>query len=135
VPVLTRCQVPFCVGRIFSFSHDTQLPPYLVPSLRARISDLPEGGTLRVATPAAVRDILDAETVVDIVLALAKRHHVGTVNIGSGRGLSVKAIAQRLAARVGKSITIEEEGAAVANALVADVTRLRSALGGGILAR
>jgi len=73
--------------------------------------------------------------VVDIVLALAKRHHVGTVNIGSGRGLSVKAIAQRLAARVGKSITIEEEGAAVANALVADVTRLRSALGGGILAR
>lgn len=133
IPVLARCKIAHCVGRIFSFSHRTQSPPYLVPSLLARIAGVPDGGSLRVATPTAVRDILDAETVIDGVLALALRRCSGILNIGSGRGLTVKEIAQRLADRVGKRITIEPEGSGLPNALVADVARLRTALNTAIL--
>ena len=128
-PILERFGIPSCIGRIFSFSHHTQRPPYLVPSLLTKIEGIPDGGVLRVAAPTAVRDILDAETVIDIVLALAQRRYAGTVNIGAGRGLSVAEIAEILAARVGKHVRVEAEGTVHPNSLVADVARLRAILG------
>jgi nucleoside-diphosphate-sugar epimerase len=134
-PILARCGVTLCIGRIFSFSHHTQAPPYLVPSLRAKIAALPEDGTLRVLNPHTVRDILDAETVIDAVLWLALQHVNGTLNIGAGRGLTVATIATHLAARSGKRISsIESEDTTHPDALVADVTRLRAAIRAGITA-
>jgi nucleoside-diphosphate-sugar epimerase len=134
VPILSRCKVATCVGRIFSFSHRTQQPPYLVPSLRLRIAGVPDGGgILRVANPSSVRDILDAETVIDAVLALAQRRCTGILNVGAGRGLTVEAIAQRLADRAGKNVTIEPEGVGIPNTLVADTSRLRVALNAAII--
>ncbi len=129
-PILERFGIPYCVGRIFSFTHHTQRPPYLVPSLLARIEGIPNGGVLHVAAPTAIRDILDAETVIDIVLALAQRRHLGTINIGAGRGLTVAEIARLLATRTGKQVHVEPEGNLPPNALVADVARLRSVLCG-----
>ena len=130
-PILAHCGVAHCIGRIFSFSHQTQAPPYLVPSLQAEIASLADGSTLRVLNATAVRDILDAETVVDAVLALASRRVTGTLNIGAGRGLTVAAIASHLAAHAGKRIAIKPEGTNGPNSLVADVTRLRAALRSG----
>src|SRR5712692_7564397 len=51
---------PYCIGRIFSFSHSSQQEPYLLPRLVRRISDLPEGQRLTIPNPGSVRDIVDA---------------------------------------------------------------------------
>ena len=117
-----------CVGRLFSFSHATQEPPFLIPSLRARILELDDGGPLRVSNSTAVRDILDVETVVDCVLHLAERQVVGVLNIGSGLGTTVAGLARQLAAGIGRTIAVESAGEATADAVVANVRRLKLAL-------
>ena len=120
---------PYCIGRIFSFSHRSQREPYLVPSLIRRIGDLGRGEKLTLANPDALRDILDAETVVDAILHLARRRARGTINIGSGEPMTVADIARHVAATLGKTLDVEGELAESANALVADVAPLRTAIG------
>lgn len=117
---------PYCIGRIFSFSHSSQPEPYLVPSLIRRIEDLKHGQALKVVNPEAIRDILDAETVVDAILHLALQRAQGTVNIGSGKAMTVADIARHVAAAFGKALVIEADTKGTADALVADVEPLRT---------
>src|SRR5229473_2679750 len=98
---------PYCIGRIFSFSHSSQQEPYLLPRLARRIGELPRGERLTITNPDAVRDFVDAETVIDSILYLAARRFRGTVNIGSGLGMSIAHIAQQVAIRLGKEIDIK----------------------------
>lgn len=117
----------FCIARIFSFSHATQREPYLVPRLRRQLAHH-AGGPFRVVNPHSVRDIVDAETVIDAVLHLAARRFNGTINVGSGAGLTVGQIAERVAEQMGMRIQVEGDQRAAPDALVADVSVLKSAL-------
>ncbi len=128
--LLGKAGVPCCIGRVFSCTHARQQPPYLVPSLRQRIAALPEGGTLEVRNPSAVRDLQDAAHVVDAILLLAMAGASGVVNIGSGVGRSVRELALAIAAEAGRHIAVTGEDVD-AGGLVADTTRLRGLLGGG----
>jgi nucleoside-diphosphate-sugar epimerase len=116
---------PYCIGRIFSFSHSSQQESYLLPRLVRRISDLQQGQRLTIINPGSVRDIVDAETVIDLILYLAVRRSRGTVNIGSGSGMSVADIARHIAIRLGKEIDIEADAKGEPDALVADIEPLR----------
>lgn len=118
----------YCIGRIFSFSHRTQQEPYLVPTLGHAIAALAEGAALPVFNADSLRDISDAETMIDAVFHLAERRWQGTLNIGAGAGWSVGAIAQHIARRLGKTIRVEPQPAGVPDALIADVAPLRRAL-------
>ena len=128
VPLTEELGFAICTARIFSYSHATQQPPFLVPSLRDQIMLLGDDEVLRVTNATAVRDILDAETVVDCVLHLASRRHVGLLNIGSGKGKSIACIARRVAEDLGTSVGIESAGEETANSVIADVGRLRTVL-------
>jgi nucleoside-diphosphate-sugar epimerase len=75
--------------------------------------------------PRSVRDIVDAETVIDSILYLAARRFCGTVNIGSGLGMSVADIARRVATQLGKELDIEGKDKGESDALVADIEPLR----------
>jgi nucleoside-diphosphate-sugar epimerase len=127
---------PWCIGRVFSYSHARQKPPYLVPSLRERILTTPEGGTLSVQNPSSVRDIQDASHVVEAILWLARggaaagAAATGIVNIGSGCGWSVRDIALAMARQAGRHIEVTGEDRDAPAALVADTTRLRALLAG-----
>ncbi len=118
----------YCIGRIFSFSHSSQPEPYLVPRLLRRIRELQLGQPLTIANAGSLRDIVDAETVIDSILHLAVRRFCGTVNIGSGSGISIADIARHLAVRLGKEIDIESEAKGKTDALVADIEPLRHAI-------
>ena len=128
IPLIEELGIAICTGRIFSYGHATQEPPFLVPSLRKQIMLLRDNEALRVTNSTAVRDILDAETVVDCVLHLASRRHVGLLNIGSGKGKSIAEIAQQVAEHLGTSIGIESAGEKTADSAIADVRRLRNVL-------
>jgi nucleoside-diphosphate-sugar epimerase len=90
---------------------------------------LPNGGTLDVMNPSAIRDILDAETVIDCIVQLAVRRATGVVNIGSGHGMSVQEIAQAVARQLGKTITVTGTDRDAAGSLIADTRRLQQLIG------
>ncbi len=128
-PLLKKLPAPCCIGRVFSFSHREQKEPYLVPSLRSRILQLRDGDTLEVSNPSSVRDIQDAETIIDCVLHLADKRAQGIVNIGTGEGKSVSDIALRIARTLGKKITVKGVDHDAPGSLIADTQRLRALLG------
>jgi nucleoside-diphosphate-sugar epimerase len=127
--LMTRLRARYCIGRVFSYTHARQQPPYLVPSLRQKIAALPEGATLEIENASAVRDIQDAGQVVDAILQLARRGATGTVNIGSGVGVAVGDIARAVARSLGRAITVGGGGdGGTGGALVADTSRLQRLL-------
>lgn len=128
IPILEQYEVPYCIGRIFSFTSAIQKEPYLVPTLRRKIKATPENGTLNINNPDCVRDIVDAETVIDCILRLACNHFKGIVNIGSGEGKRIINIAHHIMKLANKNIQIKGVNETVPDSLVADVTLLRKAL-------
>ena len=96
-----------------------------MPRLARRINDLPQGQRLTIINPGSVRDIVDAETIIDSILHLAVKRSRGTVNIGSGSGMSIADIARHVAIRLGKDVDIEGEAKGQPDALVADIEPLR----------
>jgi nucleoside-diphosphate-sugar epimerase len=128
--VLENAGVDHCVGRIFSFTHAEQRPPYLVPSLLAQLDAADNGEAIVVQNPRAVRDIMDAESVVDIILHLAALRSCGVVNIGTGTGITIEALAVKLAASRGKTVVVERAAGGDDTAIVADISVLQRLLAG-----
>ncbi len=126
--LMGKLNAPYCIGRVFSFTHAHQAPPYLVPSLRQKIAALRDGAVLDIDNPSSVRDLQDAEQVIDTILHLAHRAATGTVNIGTGAGQSVSAIALAVAQELGKKIQVSGIDRAPPGSLIADTTRLRALL-------
>ena len=130
MPLFEKCGGSACAGRIFSFTHSTQKSPYLVPALQEKIGRLQEGDTLEVTNALSMRDIMDAEVVIDAILHLAARRWKGVTNIASGIGITVGDVAERVARRQGKAVKIAVRQESPPDALVADVSTLRSLLSG-----
>jgi nucleoside-diphosphate-sugar epimerase len=131
-PILDQYGVDYCIGRIFSFSSTDQKEPYLVPTLYRKIEEIPQGGTLEIINPDSVRDIMDANTIIDCVLHLAKNRFKGTLDIGSGKGMSIKEIGYRIMKLLGKKIQIRGVNENEPNSLVANVETLKQVLSEGI---
>ena len=126
--LMRKLRAPYCIGRVFSFTHERQAPPYLVPNLIQKISALRDGDTLEIDNPSSIRDIQDAEQVIDAVLHLARNAALGTVNVGTGVGRSVGEIAYEVAKALGKKIKVTGVDKGPPGALVADTHRLRALL-------
>lgn len=127
-PILDKYGVDYCIGRIFSFSSIIQKEPYLVPTLRRRIEELSQHDVLEIVNPDSVRDIMDADTVIDCVLHLAQRRFKGIINIGSGKAMSIKDIALHLMKLLGEKNQICGVNQSPPDSLVADVQTLREVL-------
>ena len=78
-----------CIGRIFSFYHESQKPPFLYPNLqnRFRTEDLTKPFKLFGAQ--STRDFLKAEEVCDIIIKLMVKKYKGIVNIASGKPIKI----------------------------------------------
>lgn len=111
-----------CIGRIFSFYHDTQKGSFLYPSIlrRFQTEDLSLPFQLRGA--ACVRDIMNAEDIVEIILKLKEKKYSGKVNIASGKGITIEEFVRQFSPT---SIQIEAVDTDF-NSLVADITKLNS---------
>ena len=124
-PVLEKHNIDYCIGRIFSFSSSIQKEPYLAPTLKRKIKELKDNDVLAIINPDSVRDIMDAETVVDCVLHLAQKRFNGTINIGAGRGMNIKEIAHQVAKSLKKTIQVQGINKNKPDSLVADVNDLK----------
>lgn len=113
----------YCIGRIFSFYHDTQKKPFLYPSIKDRLEKEDLDYPFELYGADSVRDFLNAEDVVDIIMKLMQREIVGIYNIASGKGIQIKDFVQGLAK---KRINIKKIGDS--DYLVADISRLKKVL-------
>ncbi len=125
------------VVRPFNHTGAGQSPNFALPSFAMRLASLEAkgGGVLKVGRLDAVRDFLHVRDVVNTYLALLK--HAGEVdlmNICSGQGVVIGDLLNRLLQRFDASVKVEQDaerlrGAADANMLVGDPSRLKKLLG------
>ena len=71
----------------------------------------------------SVRDFLNAEEIVDIIIELMEKKAKGIYNIASGNGIKIKDFVQKL---TDKKLTIKEKGDN--DYIVADITKLNKVL-------
>lgn len=114
-----------CIGRIFSFFHDTQKIPFLYPTIRKRIrlEDLSKPFLLSGADN--IRDFMDAENIVDIMIKLMHLKYEGIVNIGSGIGKSISTFVQE---QTKFNLDIVKINDSKPSSLVADIRKLNKLL-------
>jgi len=121
---IEKYSLDLCIGRIFSYFHETQRIPFLYPAMRERLKreDLTRPFFLRGAD--SVRDFLNAEQVVEIMIQLMERRSQGIFNIASGRGTRIRDFVQGLTPA---PLHIETDGEK--DFLVASTERLDRELG------
>jgi UDP-glucose 4-epimerase len=97
---------------------------YVVPTL---IRQALETGKIEVWNGSPVRDFLYVDDTIDAFLTVAAFSDQPVVNIGSGDGVTVRAVADRIAAAVGTDVPVKDLHKKVdgSPALIADVRALR----------
>lgn len=121
------------VIRTRSFAHagPGQAPTFALPSFAQQIAAIERGERkprLEVGNLEVTRDLTDVRDVAEAYALLLERGERGAVNVGSGEGLRLKDVVERLAAMARVRLEIEVDPARFRPAdvewLVADVSRL-----------
>lgn len=113
----------FCIGRIFSFYHDSQKKPFLYPNIKERLKNEDLSKLFKLYGAQSVRDFLNAENVADIIINLMNKRASGIYNIASGKGVKIKDFVQNL---TDKKLDIKELGGS--DYLVANISKLEKIL-------
>jgi UDP-glucose 4-epimerase len=82
-------ETTICIGRIFSFYHFSQKPPFLYPNLMERFTNEDLTKPFKLYGANSTRDFLNAEEVCDIILQLIKSKYDGVINIASGKSSKI----------------------------------------------
>ncbi len=114
-----------CIGRIFSFYHQSQNPPYLYPTIINRLKEENLALPFKLRGALSVRDFSNAEKIVDIILNICLQKIVGIYNIGSGKGIQIKDFVSKFAPN---SLKFEFDENEIKSYLVADISKLKKTL-------
>lgn len=126
-------------ARVFYPYGEGEHPDRLASSL---IVKLLRGEPVSLKTPHSTKDYIHADDLATALLAVVERQFVGTINIGTGDGVTIQTIARNLGSLLGRPELIQGSENSPNDPLdyvVADATRLRSlgwqpqvALGAGL---
>jgi UDP-glucose 4-epimerase len=122
--VALKSNIDLCCGRIFSFYHYKQDESYLFSSARKKIRESKDGN-IYVENANNIRDFLKAEDVVKIIYKLFRKKYQGTINIASGKRISIKNFIQK---QTKKKINILTNKNYKKSILVANVNKLKKIL-------
>jgi UDP-glucose 4-epimerase/GDP-4-dehydro-6-deoxy-D-mannose reductase len=89
------CDFAICCGRIFSFYHETQAATFLYPKIMKRLQEEDLSKPFFVYNADGIRDFLNAEKVVDIIIKLMEKKVSETVNIASGKPIKIRDFVQQ----------------------------------------
>ena len=116
----------FCWGRVFYPYGPGEHPSRLCSSI---IQKLSRNEKIVLKTPNSTKDYIYIEDLADAILTVLEKKFRGTINLGTGIGVSVLEIARTLAAMLEKSGLIEEVNPPAVDLLgyvVADASRLHN---------
>lgn len=114
-----------CIGRIFSFYHDSQKPPFLYPNLMKRFEEEDLSKPFKVFGANSTRDFLNADEVCEIILKLIMKKYDGIVNIASGNSIKIIDFVKKIAPQ---GIEFDIDSNENSNHLNADITLLNNIL-------
>ena len=109
-----------CIGRIFSFWHETQSREFLYPAIIERFKREDLKNPFLVKGANNVRDLSNAEDIVNKILLLMHKKAEGIYNIGSGKGITIRDFVQQIAP---EKLTIITDGDQSEDYLVADTSK------------
>tara|TARA_B100001750_G_scaffold231490_1_gene229705 strand:+ start:436 stop:1239 length:804 start_codon:yes stop_codon:yes gene_type:complete len=107
--------IKICIGRIFSFYHSTQKKPFLYPVIKERIKKYRKGDIFYLKGGESIRDISNAQDIVNIIYMITKLDLTGTFNIGTGKGMKIKKFVKKIAKKELKIRTFEKKDYLIAN--------------------
>jgi nucleoside-diphosphate-sugar epimerase len=97
-----------------------------MPSLCRRIVEAAPGAVLELQGANSVRDMANGAWIARVCAILAQQQRAGTVNCGTGKGLTVLEMAQMLSRLFGRDdIRWQPRDGEQGDSIVADVSRLR----------
>ena len=114
----------FCWGRVFYPYGPREHPSRLCSSI---IQKLTREETIVLKTPDSTKDYIYIEDLADALLLVLEKKFSGTINLGTGIGLSVREIARTIGEMMGKAHLIQEASPPEIDPLgyvVADPSRL-----------
>jgi nucleoside-diphosphate-sugar epimerase len=114
-----------CIGRIFSFYHESQNPPFLYPNLMKRFKEEDLSKPFKLYGANSTRDFLNADDVCEIILKLVLKNQEGIVNIASGNSIKIIDFAQKIAPQ---KIDFDFDPSETINHLSADISLLNNIL-------
>ena len=112
----------YCIGRIFSIYHNNQKKPFLYPSMKHKLKKI-KSDKVRIDGANNIRDFLNAENVIKIILKIFDKKLTGVYNIGSGKGIAIKTFINNYVDK--KKIIIDNKKP---NSLVANISKLKKKL-------
>lgn len=125
-----KSDVQLVIARIFGVYSARQPSGFLFPNLLSKISGTKGSLSLELAGWNNTRDFLHASQVSQLLIQLADTNFVGTVNVGSGVGRTVREFAEQL---FGVDLIVNGGDASVSpTSLVANIGRLRKLLGSSL---
>ena len=112
----------YCIARIFSIFHAKQKKPFLYPSIKDRLK-YNKSNKVYVKNANNIRDFLNAEKVVRMIIKIYKKKLTGIYNIGSGKGMTIKDFIKK---NIDKNINVVSNEKA--NSLVSNIDKLKKVL-------
>ena len=101
-------KINFCIGRIFSFTDQNQKKPFVIPSLVSKIK-CTKKRQVKLSNLNHYRDFLTTEDISLAIKILSKYGKKGIYNIGSGKEINLKKIAEIIAKKYRKKISFEKD--------------------------
>lgn len=112
----------YFIARIFSVYHNKQKKPFLYPVMKSKLKKM-KSRKVYIKGANNIRDFLNAEKLVKIILRIFDKRLTGIYNIGSGKGITIKKFIYNYINQ--KIIVINDEKP---NSLIADITKLKKKL-------
>ena len=112
----------YFIARIFSVFHKNQKKPFLYPSIKDKLKII-KSKKVYVKGANNIRDFLNADKLIKIILRVYDKKLVGIYNIGSGKGITVKKFINNY---IDKKKIIYDHNKP--NSLIADITKLKKKL-------
>lgn len=115
--------ISVCIGRIFSYYHESQKPPFFYPSILDRLKheNLEKPFYLKGAN--SVRDFSSGDEVCDKILKLVIMEYSGIINIASGIGITISDFVRNISHT---NLIIDYDKNEIVTFLVADVSKFNS---------
>jgi nucleoside-diphosphate-sugar epimerase len=120
----TRDAFRLCWARVFYPYGPGEHPSRLCSSILAKLT---REEKVVLKTPQSTKDYIFIEDLADALLTVTEKRFEGTINLGTGVGVSVREIAGRLSAMLGREHLVEEASETAVDPLgyvVADASRI-----------
>ncbi|MCF8342697.1 MAG: NAD(P)-dependent oxidoreductase [Chitinophagaceae bacterium] len=115
--------IGLCIGRIFSFYHESQKPPFFYPSILVRLKNENLKRPFYLKGANSVRDFSSGDEICDKILKLVNMEYTGTINIASGIGISISDFVRNIS---NTNLKIDFDKNELVTYLVADVSLFNS---------